>query len=137
MSYYGLMIDVVIAAALAIAIFQAWRLRVQIERMQADRRDFENLIKAMNVASERAESAVKSLKETASVAGDTLQEQINTARGLADELEIMIHAGDNLADRLGQAAAQNADVPPEKEDAPRRTKAEQDLQEAIKTRQKR
>lgn len=146
----GLIFDLLILAALIVTILQAIRLNRDFAQMQADRKAFENLIAALNIAASRAESAIKSLKETAVEAGDTLQDKINKGRGLADELDIMIQAGDSLADRLGLAAEQsrggNAAAPlratgPRTE--PRDTtpaaaplsRAEKELLEALKARQ--
>lgn len=103
-STFGLVFDLLILVALLVTIRQAIRLNRDFAQMQADRKAFENLISALNIAASRAESAIKSIKDTAVEGGDGLQEKINTARELTHELDIMIQAADNLANRLSGAA---------------------------------
>ena len=137
----GTALDIVILGALAATVFYAWRLSGQIDRMQADRRAFETLISALNVAASRAEAAIKSLKDVSQDSGDKLQDKINGARALSEELEIMVQAGDALAERLQalaeknrRAAAPSAEREPET--AGPRTRAEKELLEAVKAKQK-
>lgn len=147
--YVGLFFNLIILAALGVTIFYAFRLSKQFDNMQADRKVFETLITALNLASAKAEASIRSFKENATGSGDILQDRITTARGLADELEIIIQAGDSLADRLqglaekGRAAAPAAE--PKQAEAPAklaspggaepRTKAERELLEAIRAKQ--
>lgn len=107
MSVIGVILDIAVLAALGGAIFYALRLSSQIKQMQADRQAFEILIESLTQAATRAETAVRSLRETAAASGDNLETKIKTARGLFEELEIMIEAGDNLANRLEDLAARS------------------------------
>lgn len=142
-STFGLIFDLLILVALLVTIRQAVRLNRDFAQMQADRKAFETLISALNVAASRAESAIKSIKDTAVEGGDGLQDKINTARELTHELEIMIQAADSLANRLG-GAAENARAPaprsaplaaptPPVHDAPL-SRAEKELLDALKAR---
>jgi hypothetical protein len=147
----GLLMNILILAALGVTIFYCLRLSRQFEQMRADRKVFEALIQGLNAASARAEASIKSFKEVAVGNGDILQDKINKARGLADEMEIMIQAGDSLADRLQGLAEKSRkatmDTPsatgqPDMQE-PRstqgmepRTRAERDLLEALKAKQK-
>lgn len=147
MSIFGLIFDVLILAALAVTIRQAMRLNRDFAQMQADRKAFENLIAALNIAASRAESAIKALKETAVESGDALQDKINTARELMHELDIMIQAADSLANRLSGAAENarpQAPARPAPAAAPQPSpaqggaplsRAEKELLEALKARQ--
>ncbi len=117
--------------------------------MQADRKAFDILIQALNLASSRAEGAVKALKEAAAQGTEALQEKIKSAEGMANELEMIVQAGDSLASRLqklasetrkAQAPAQPQLAAPEIEDvpeqkAPPRSRAEKELLEALKAKQ--
>lgn len=147
MSIFGLIFDILILAALAVTIRQAMRLNRDFAQMQADRKAFENLIAALNIAASRAESAIKVLKETAVESGDALQDKINTARELTHELDIMIQAADSLANRLS-GAAENARPQAPARSAPAAapqpspaqggaplSRAEKELLEALKARQ--
>jgi len=145
----GLIFDVVILAALGATILYARRLSEQFNRMQAGKQAFEQLIAALNLASSRAEGAIKALKDAVLSGGDQLQDKVNKARALSDELEIMIQAGDNLAERLSGAAENSrpkqSSLPPARsraeevedaDDTPKpRTRAEKELLEALKAKQ--
>jgi len=139
----GLLLNILILAALGVTIFYCLRLSRQFEQMRADRKVFEALIQGLNAASSRAEASIKSFKETAVGNGDLLQDKINKSRALADELEIMIQAGDSLADRLQGLAEKSrrasADAPAQPETPPSelqpRTRAEKELLEALRAKQ--
>jgi hypothetical protein len=135
-AYVSVFFDLLILGALGATIRYSLKLSKQFERMQADRKVFEQLIQALNVASARAEAAIRALKEAATEGGDKLQEKINAGRALSEELEIMVQAGDNLAERLGALATQSrkAAVPDEVPAQPR-TRAEKELLEAVKAKQ--
>lgn len=129
----GIAIDLLMLAALGGAIWHGIRLQKQFSRLQADRKAFEQLIQALNVAAARAEAATRTLKEAALGSGEKLQEKVNAARALSDELEIIVQAGDSLAERLSALAekSRKAATP----DPEPRTRAEKELLEAVKARQ--
>lgn len=145
----GLLLNLLILAALGVTIFYCLRLSRQFEQMRADRKIFETLIQGLNAASTRAEASIKSFKEVAVGNGDILQDKINKSRVLADELEIMIQAGDSLADRLqglaekSRKASTGTTHPEASETQARqpaalepRTRAEKELLEALRAKQK-
>jgi hypothetical protein len=144
--YVGLVIDFVMLVALGVTIFYGLRLSRQFDRLKADQKAFDQLIAALNLASSRAELAIKSLKEAAMDSGNKLQERVNAARAISEELEIMVQAGDNLAERLNVIAEKSrkaamAPAEPAAEDAPKpagaqpRTRAEKELLDAIRAKQ--
>ena len=141
--YVGLFFNIVILAALGVTIFYCLRLSAQFNQMRADRKAFDDLIKALNFASARAEASILAFKETAVGNGDILQEKINKSRAMADELEIMIQAGDSLADRLQSLAEKTRKATTEAPAAAEtksaelqpRTRAEKELLEAVKAKQ--
>lgn len=146
----GMIFDVILLAALGVVMYRAWQLSRQFAEMQANRTAFEQLIQALNIATQRAEGAIMGLREAATESADALQNKINAARALSDELEIMVQAGDSLAERLQNIAAKNrAAAAPEtsavteeperahaKPATAPRTKAEKELLEAVKAKQK-
>jgi hypothetical protein len=146
----NMLLNVLILVALGVTIFYCLRLSRQFNQMRADRKAFETLIQALNLASARAEGSIHAFKEVAVGNGDILQDKINKGRAMADELEIMIQAGDSLADRLQTLAeksrkASTDTVMPETKQpeaqsrqslaAEPRTRAEKELLEAIKAKQ--
>lgn len=145
-STVSLIFDLVILGALGVTVFYCLKLSRQFNQMRADRKAFETLIQALNLASARAEASIHAFKEIAVGSGDVLQDKVNKSKALCEELEIMIQAGDNLANRL-QALAEKSrrvttnDMPEENvRAAPAeiqpRTRAERELLEALKAKQK-
>ncbi len=141
----SLIFDIFILIAFGVTIYYCMRLSKQFNEMQANRKVFETLIQSLNVASARAEAVIRSLKESVTNSGDTLQEKMGRARALSEELEIMIQAGDNIANRL-QATAEKGrrvevlDNPTAVAEALKaeqtpRTRAEKELLEALKAKQ--
>lgn len=145
--YVGLIFDIIILVALAATMWRATQLSKQFERMQADRKAFEQLIGALNLAASRAEAAIRAIKDMAIESGNTLQDKVTRARGISEELEIMVQAGDNLAERLQSLAekSRKAAGPVDHEEpaasqptvagAQPRTRAEKELLEALKAKQ--
>lgn len=145
--YVGLAFDIIILVALAVTMWRATQLSKQFDRMQADRKAFEQLIGALNLSASKAEAAIRGIKDTAIESGNTLQDKVTRARGISDELEIMVQAGDNLAERLQTLAeksrqATGRDVSSEERAATAapagaqpRTRAEKELLEALKAKQ--
>lgn len=134
--YFGLAVDAAMLGALAFTIYHGVRLSRQFDRLQADRKAFEQFVQSLNLASARAEAAIRSLREAAVESGDALQARIAQARALADEMDIMIQAGDSLANRLGTLAESARKAPGASEQPEPRTRAEKDLADALKSRQK-
>lgn len=152
----GMIFDLILLAALGVVMYRAWQLSKQFAQVQANREAFEKLIQALNIATARAEGAITGLREAATESADGLQTKINAARALSDELEIMVQAGDSLAERLqdlaaksrgnGAPAASSSAAPATSAETPAasdakpvtqpRTKAEKELLEAVKARQK-
>ena len=149
----GMIFDFILLAALGVVIYRAWQLSRQFAEMQANREAFEKLIQALNIATARAEGAIMGLRDAATESADDVQSKINAARALSDELEIMVQAGDSLAERLQDLAAKShskpatppattppAETPVASDTKPAatqpRTKAEKELLEAVKARQK-
>lgn len=133
MAYASLFFNILILAALAYTIFYCIKLSKQFKQMQADRRAFETLIQSLNLAAARAESAIRTMKETAAGSGENLQEKINQSRASFSELEIMIQAADDAANRLQNFGTR--EKKPETPDTQLRTRAERELQEAMRTKQ--
>ncbi len=142
MQIFNLVFDVAILGTLVYTIFQCMRLSRQFNQMQADRKAFETLISALNVAIARADGTLKNIREAALQSGEQLQEKNNRARAMAEELEIMIQAGDNLANRLQAlaesgrrahvAATTESAVDPLPDALQPRSRAEKELLEAMK-----
>lgn len=142
----AMILDVVVLVGLVATIFYAVRLSRQFEILQQDKGQLDTLIKNLSNATNRADIAVKNMRETAIDTGENLQNKINTSRALFDELEIMVEAGDNLADRLQDLAekGRKASAKPSKKKASaskktndeNHSRAEKELLAALKANQK-
>lgn len=137
----GLVLDIIVLIALAATTWQGIRLSKQFNKLQADRKAFEQLIQALNIAVAKADTSIKAIRDAAAQSGQGLQEKLSRATALAEELEIIVQAGDNLADRLSTLSEQNrkalgtAHMPAE-DKTPPRSRAEKELIEALKSKQK-
>lgn len=96
----SLIMDIVVMALLAVTVFYAMRLSRQLNIMREGQGDLEQLVAELSSAVERADNAIRNMKQTASDSGDKLQKQINQARELFDELELITEVGNSLAERL-------------------------------------
>lgn len=96
--------DILVICALGAGVFYAIRLSRQLNEFKTDKKVLSDLITTLNIAADRAETAIKIMRKTATEGADSLQGKISQSRGLFDELEIIIQAGDSLADRLEKLA---------------------------------
>ncbi len=147
--YVGLAFDILMLAALGYAIYFGRSLSQQIRQMQSDRKAFEQLIQALNLAAAKAEAAVHAIKDVSISTAATLNEKIGKAKAMSEELEIMVQAGDNLAERLNtlaektrkthapdqSPAAASTASSPDAGGAQPRSRAEKELMEALKAKQ--
>jgi len=142
----AMILDIVVLIGLVATIFYAIRLSRQFEILQKDKGQLDILIQNLSNATNRADVAVKNMRDTAIDTGESLQSKINTSRALFDELEIMIEAGDNLADRLQNLAekGRKASIKPSKKKTAgskeagdeNHSRAEKELLAALKANQK-
>ncbi len=99
-----LILDGLVLLLLAGTIFYAARLSLHIKAFRDSRRDMEGLLADLSAHIERADLAIRGLRESAREAGRDLQEQIGEAKALSEELQIMSDSGNRLAGRLEKLA---------------------------------
>jgi len=109
--FVSLTFDILIFISLSVTIYYCINLSRRFNEIQESRKTFENLIKSMNIASSKAEVAIKNLKSVINEEGTVLQDLINKAKGIEGELEIIIQAGDSLADRIEKASSNKSSKP--------------------------
>lgn len=102
---WTLLADGLVAALLITAIIVGIRLDRRLDVLRSGRAEMAALIKALNIACERAELSVAQLRAAVKEGEDSLNQPLGNARALRDELSIMIESGDRLASRLEQAAS--------------------------------
>jgi hypothetical protein len=92
--------DAIVALLLIATIGYSVVLNRRLGTVRNDREKFEVLVRNLNTASHRAESAVTSLRVTAEELSRRLEKKVEEARSLADDLTYMIERGGNIADKL-------------------------------------
>lgn len=107
---YALIMDFILLFFLAVTIFYAVRLTRSLNEFRQYRQEFGKVITELSRNIERADGAVKSLKETSRESGESLQEIIDEARLLSDELQLIYSSGNNLAKRLEKLSAQRGET---------------------------
>lgn len=100
---YKLVLDVMVAALLAITIIYAWILNQRLNQLRRNRDDLAKVVASFNDATARAEAGIPKLRKAAEETGLALQERVEKAQSLRDDLAFMIERADAMADRLEQA----------------------------------
>lgn len=103
MTYYTLVLDVIIAALLVATIVYAGMLNRRLNVLRKNRDEMAKLISQFNEATVRAETSIPKLRKAAEDAGQGLQERVEKAHALRDDLAFMIERADTMADRLENA----------------------------------
>lgn len=98
----SLLFEVLVAGMLAVMIYYAWRLNRTLGTLQNDKAELEKLLATFHEATERAETGVARLKESATETARSLDERVAKAVTLRDELAFMVERANEIADRLEQ-----------------------------------
>ncbi len=100
---YKLVLDVMVAALLAVTIVYAWILNQRLSQLRRNRDDLAKVVSSFNDATARAEAGIPKLRKAAEESGQALQERVEKAQSLRDDLAFMIERADAMADQLEQA----------------------------------
>jgi hypothetical protein len=92
--------DAIVALLLIATIGYSALLNRRLTSVRNDRDKFEDLVRSLNTASQRAEAAVANLRSSADELGRRLEKKIDEARALSDDLVYMIERGGTIADKL-------------------------------------
>jgi hypothetical protein len=92
--------DAVVAVLLVATIGYSVVLNRRLSAMRSDRDKFEDVIRNLTTASQRAEAAVANLRTSADDLGKRLDKKIDEARSLSDDLVYMIERGGTIADKM-------------------------------------
>lgn len=92
--------DAIVALLLIATIGYSYILNRRLVTVRSDREKFEVLVRTLNAASQRAETAVTGLRVTADELSRRLEKKVEEARALADDLSYMIERGGGIADKL-------------------------------------
>jgi hypothetical protein len=111
---FAMLLDIVMVCLLSGTIYFAWRLSEGLARFRNNRADMDRLVRELNMAVERAQGAIISLRETADSSGQDLHRVMRQATELSDELQLMTESANALAGRLEHFATKvNAGPAPE------------------------
>jgi len=112
--------DAIVAILLIATIGYSVVLNRRLSSVRNDRDKFEEVVRDLNAASQRAEAAVTNLRATADDLGRRLDKRIEQGRALADDLAYMIERGGTVADKLAGLIRSGRDgLKPEPPPAPR------------------
>jgi hypothetical protein len=92
--------DAVVAVLLIATIGYSVVLNRRLSTVRSDRDKFEDVIRNLSAASQRAEAAVANLRTSADDLGKRLDKKIDEARRLSDDLVYMLERGGTIADRM-------------------------------------
>ena len=92
--------DAVVAVLLIATIGYSVVLNRRLSTVRSDRDKFEDVIRNLTAASQRAEAAVANLRTSADDLGKRLDKKIDEARRLSDDLVYMLERGGTIADRM-------------------------------------
>ena len=92
--------DLVLGGLLLLTAFWCALVHHRLRRLRMERTEMEGFITSLTAASERAETAIASLRETAAETERRLREQGENARQRGSELARLIDGGGRLARRL-------------------------------------
>jgi len=101
-----LILDSLVAVLLVVTASYCFILDRRLKELRSGQDGMKEIIRALNQATEQAQSAIAHLKISGDAAGHDLRETVSKARALADELSLMLESGNNIADRLEGSASQ-------------------------------
>lgn len=105
---YSLILDLLVAALLAVTIGFAVVLNKRLGKLRQDRKALEKLATTFGESTLRAEEGVETLKQTTEI----LQERLEKAQALKDDLAFLIERGDGTADNLENLIRATRDTAP-------------------------
>ena len=97
---YGFVFDIAICLLLVTTIGYAVVLNRKLSVLRDARGEMEKLFADFAAATGEAEGGLQALKESSSVAGETLAQKVDDACRLADEMAFLVKKGNEIADRL-------------------------------------
>jgi len=92
--------DAIVAILLVTTIGYSVILNRRLTAVRSDREKFEDVIRDLGAATQRADAAVANLRTAADDSGRRLDKKIDEARGLSDDLAYMIERGGGIADKM-------------------------------------
>jgi len=101
--------DAIVALLLIATIGYSVVLNRRLTAVRSDRDKFEEVVRNLNTASQRAEAAVANLRGSTEELGRRVEKKIDEARALSDDLVYMIERGGTMADKLANLIRSSRD----------------------------
>ena len=114
MDNFEIIVNLLIIALLIPTIIFAYFLNKNLTILRQNQSSFANLIKALNDATNKAESSIPKLKSVTEHSSEDLKEVVDSAKNLKDDLLFINERADNLADRLEQVIHNGRNLKDEK-----------------------
>ncbi|MDE3060127.1 MAG: hypothetical protein KGJ06_03880, partial [Pseudomonadota bacterium] len=120
----GLMLNLLIAALLAVTIAYCWALNRRIRILQDSKSELAQLLKHFDESTQRASESIIALQTASKKIGENIQFRIDKANYLLDDLTFMIDRGSKLASQMeagfavGRARSKVLAEEPAREEAP-------------------
>lgn len=103
-SYYGLIIESLVAVLLGLTIGYCVVLNRRLQRLRADESAMRGTIAELITATNFADRAIKNLREITQQTNDTLGEGLRASINVTRELDDHIARGEEVLDRIAQIA---------------------------------
>ncbi|HRE59989.1 MAG TPA: DUF6468 domain-containing protein [Micropepsaceae bacterium] len=108
----ALLIDLLVAGLLIATTFACVNISRKLSALRAGEGALRELVGELSATTQRAETALRNLKQSAEHAGAQLSGEAARARALTGELSLIIETADALANRLAQRRANDAGEAP-------------------------
>ena len=105
MTVLTLLINIVMAALLAVTIAYCWVLNRRIKILQDGKGELAQLLKHFDESTLRASESIIALQTASKKIGETIQARIDKANYVLDDLSFMLEKGNKLANQLEASAA--------------------------------
>lgn len=108
----ALFIDLIVAGLLIATTYACVNISRKLSALRAGEGALKELVGELATTTQRAETALRNLKQSAEHAGAQLSGEAAKARALTGELSLMIETADALANRLAQRRANDVGEAP-------------------------
>jgi chromosome segregation ATPase len=101
-SVVGFVIELVVVVLLGFTVTYCIILDRRLQRLRADEKSMRQTVVDLGFATERAERAIESLRNTLSECDKTLGERLRAAESASADLHVSIKSGDEVLSRIGR-----------------------------------
>jgi len=107
MTLVTLLVNIAMAALLAVTITYCWTLNRRIQILQDSKSELAQLLKHFDESTARASESIIALQSASKKIGENIQHRVDKANFLLDDLSVLIERGDKLVNQLEADMAVN------------------------------